>query len=86
MVSREGQKMSTEISQVKHVEEISPTILSHGKSNDVNVYLSHPGWILLNTGTHLEYEEDGQASHVYYAVGWIGEGGPQIPRKQPPHY
>ena len=65
--------------QVKHVIEVDPSLMPRGHSEEVNDFLAIPGWVLLNTGTVATRGDNGPASHIYYAVGWIGEGEPQIP-------
>ena len=65
---------------VIHVEIVDPGIRFPGKSNEVNDYLSMPGWLLLAVG--VESDQDltlGRYAHVYYSMGWAGEGPPIFP-------
>ena len=73
--------MGNEINRVKYVQEVDPNITHgpSGPSSNVNDYLSIEGWILLETGKHASTGDSGPYSSVYYVVGWIGEGEPEIP-------
>jgi len=71
--------MAEEINKVRHIEEIDPTMHYSSRSGEVNDYLSLDGWILLNTGTRASTGDSGPYSWIYYSIGWIGEGEPNIP-------
>jgi hypothetical protein len=72
--------------RVRHIEKIDPNLWRGDRSNEVNDYLSN-GWILLNTGTEASTGDSGPYSWVYYVVGWIGEGEPEVPLAHPlPRY
>ena len=74
------------LSRVRHVEEVFSYVQGGPRehTNKVNDYLNIEGWILLNTGTQAGRGDNGPYAAVYYSLGWIGEGEPQIPNKSQP--
>ncbi len=71
--------MVDDINKVRRVVEVDPNVWASEGSSDVNDYLDIDGWILLNTGTHSAKGDSGPYSWIYYSVGWIGDGEPQVP-------
>ena len=67
--------MSEDISKVRHIIEIDPSIAPYrgSSNNDVNAYLALDGWVLLSAGMKAGTSESGPYSHSLYILGWINQ-------------